>query len=845
MPAPEPNDQNTDDLHFDVHASVVFQLGESLISDVVQALVELVKNAYDADAKSVRVIVDTKATPGKDSAYPNAKGYIAIDDTGVGMDYNTIKRGWLTISNSPKREMKREHKVTVLKRTPLGDKGLGRLGTQRLGSNLEIYTRPEGSDTEYYVAFSWKDFASATKLSDVPLRIEQYPAKRKKGTRLVISDLLDKSYWGENADVKLQADLSRMISPYRDVRKFIVTAKVNGKRLDLIQFADQIRKTAQIHYRIDFDGENFLVKGQTRLDFFKPEVPKELEEFKELVEKDEGKEFYKFLINQTRAKDYYLKKSKDAGWFVEFEYRKKFSDFDDLQEVLVSDEESEIANPGPFSGEIDSFDLGMESVERQNVFNSVSAYREHIKNISGIRVYRDGFGVRVDPDFLQLGKQWTSAKSYYGLKPGSTMGYISLSAKENAQLEEKTDREGFKITAYYLNFYEMITAFADFTQNVQGFIRRGYVKFRRQNQEKLAKVERDATPEEVAKHINQRLSRAASYKGDLEGLRGKLEVTANDAQEKLHDIETTLSKNSTQQQELKAATLTLKRSLLDAQKSVAKVELYLAEVVDSSAGVKVLESHIQTLKDQVVQFYDTMSLGLTAEALSHEIHNIAVQLAYRTEQITQHLESSKDSKLISYTEFVNTSVNGLRKQLRHLDPSLRYVREKREPVVLTNLFKEILDYFHSRFEKRDIEARLKITNANGFVLDINKGKLVQIIDNLFLNSEYWLREDIRLGRINHGVITIELARPFVRISDNGRGIESTVETSLFEPFVTTKRKGKGRGLGLFIVRQLLDSEGCAISLLPKRNANNRQYVFELNFTGALHGSEQTGSNGNQ
>lgn len=47
------------DLHFNIHASVVFQLGESLITDVVQALVELVKNAYDADANSATVIVDT------------------------------------------------------------------------------------------------------------------------------------------------------------------------------------------------------------------------------------------------------------------------------------------------------------------------------------------------------------------------------------------------------------------------------------------------------------------------------------------------------------------------------------------------------------------------------------------------------------------------------------------------------------------------------------------------------------------------------------------------------------------------------------------------------------------
>jgi hypothetical protein len=52
--------------HFDIHASVVFQLGESLITDSVQALVELVKNSYDADASYCKLSISTEevADPG-------------------------------------------------------------------------------------------------------------------------------------------------------------------------------------------------------------------------------------------------------------------------------------------------------------------------------------------------------------------------------------------------------------------------------------------------------------------------------------------------------------------------------------------------------------------------------------------------------------------------------------------------------------------------------------------------------------------------------------------------------------------------------------------------------------
>ena len=51
---------NPHSLRFDINAAVVFRLGEELITDVVQALVELVKNSYDADATWVNVTIDTR-----------------------------------------------------------------------------------------------------------------------------------------------------------------------------------------------------------------------------------------------------------------------------------------------------------------------------------------------------------------------------------------------------------------------------------------------------------------------------------------------------------------------------------------------------------------------------------------------------------------------------------------------------------------------------------------------------------------------------------------------------------------------------------------------------------------
>ena len=71
------------DLHFDIDASIVFPLGEELITDVVQALIELVKNCYDADATYAKVAIETKGSPGTPFKYPDARGYIRVEDNGT------------------------------------------------------------------------------------------------------------------------------------------------------------------------------------------------------------------------------------------------------------------------------------------------------------------------------------------------------------------------------------------------------------------------------------------------------------------------------------------------------------------------------------------------------------------------------------------------------------------------------------------------------------------------------------------------------------------------------------------------------------------------------------------
>jgi signal transduction histidine kinase len=147
---------------------------------------------------------------------------------------------------------------------------------------------------------------------------------------------------------------------------------------------------------------------------------------------------------------------------------------------------------------------------------------------------------------------------------------------------------------------------------------------------------------------------------------------------------------------------------------------------------------------------------------------------------------------------------------------------------------ELIEYYKERMRNNSISMKILEKDNSSFKVKMNKGKLIQIIDNLVLNSEYWLKEDIKQGKIKKGIININIIFPYIQICDNGRGIDPSVETTLFEPFVSTKAGGSGRGLGLFIVKQLLDSEGCDIELLPDRNKKKHLFKFQIDLRGVLY-----------
>lgn len=157
--------------------SILRRLGEELNPNIDQGLLELVKNAYDADATEchVSLTVDAEGRP-----------MVRVDDNGHGMDATDILNGWLVLGSSEKRT----DAPTALGRTPAGNKGLGRLAALRLGHLAKMISRPAGTGNAFEVDLNWDEFDRAQTIDETPVAVRAVTrSDPSPGTSIELVDL--------------------------------------------------------------------------------------------------------------------------------------------------------------------------------------------------------------------------------------------------------------------------------------------------------------------------------------------------------------------------------------------------------------------------------------------------------------------------------------------------------------------------------------------------------------------------------------------------------------------------------------------------------------------------------
>lgn len=813
--------------HFDITPHIVKQLGEQLVSDEITALLEIIKNSYDADANYVAIEINTTGQYTKENLiYQDHKGFIVIEDDGYGMNEETILKSWLTISYSQKRGINNLKPKSPKGRVPLGEKGLGRLSTQRLANICEIFTNTN-NNIGTHIAFDWRNFDTVDRLSEVVIEKKDY-LSNKQGTKLILTDINQPQVWqGQNLEI-FKGKLAQIISPFEQNRPFEVYISVNGQNIDLIGFQKDLQDLALSKFEFYFDGTDLTIKGYTKLEKF---IGNKREDFLNYLQNDQGNKFFNFLKGNKKYS--YINKSDNKNFYLEF--NKKYSSYNDIPNLEIINGEK--ANPGKFNGLIHEFtyDNWLSNDEKIiDTFGKLSNYREIAQAQAGIKIFRNGFAVipfGIDKDdWLRLGDSQTTGGSYYPLRPVNVIGYFAIDEGENINLKDQTDRKGFISNEYSRNFFLLAFFIRDEINRYQESIRRAYNDYLLQYKTQNNGIK---TVSQAFNQLNETKKKSDDLKKEFDNSKETVEKVIPRLQQTSKAIEGNPLFSTELEKKTAKEVNDLLEELLRIQSTLNKLEEVIKRTEKLDEVINILEPKIQILEEQLENFSELASLGLTTESVSHEFASIADRLAEKSAFYSNKLQSKKlsDSDIYVLMEYINSTVNGLKIQLKHLDPALKYNKEKKSSFSLTNLFQEEKEYYSNRFNKNGIE--FLINSIDDFHVKINKGKFIQIVDNLLNNSEFWLLEKKLNEPTFNPEINIKIEKPWIYLSDNGYGITPAIENQIFEPFVTTKPKGKGRGLGLFIVQQLLDSSGCTIALEPDKNSLNRKYIFAINLSNII------------
>ena len=190
-----------ENVYFSIDSGHINKIGRELVQKQETAVSELIKNAYDADATTVKVHFINTQTAG---------GAVVISDNGHGMRREDIINGFMRLSTRDKID----NPVSPLyKRDRAGKKGIGRFAAQRLGEKLTIITKTANAEGALRVEIDWRDYGDGGReLAGIANRIVDEKNIYTKGTTLIIGNLRES--WPESAIRRVFTYVQELIQPF-------------------------------------------------------------------------------------------------------------------------------------------------------------------------------------------------------------------------------------------------------------------------------------------------------------------------------------------------------------------------------------------------------------------------------------------------------------------------------------------------------------------------------------------------------------------------------------------------------------------------------------------------------
>jgi len=385
---------------FKPRARLLLQLGDQLIKNESIALLELVKNAYDADATTAHIkmrnIEDVD------------KGNITIEDNGTGMDIDVIRNVWLEPASDYKQKLLEGNKISKkFERLPLGEKGIGRFSVYKLGEKIELVSRKD-KGKEVVIKIDWNDFSVSKYLDEVSVNVAEREPEvftgNKTGTLIVIEKL--KTVWTKAMVREVYRSVNSLCSPFDSPDSFRVTLDIDKNEwLKGLLSWEEVKDYALFKVECEIQGQ-YIDKFSYK--FIPWPTMNKLHPRKITEKDDEIKKISRMVDKDNNAIDISVAKIGKLKL-----------------EMIIFDRDTKILS------------LGVQDKK---------GMKEYLDINGGIRIYRDGIRVydygEPGNDWLDLGIRRINVPTRR-ISNNIVLGAVHLSREDSRDLIEKTNREGF------------------------------------------------------------------------------------------------------------------------------------------------------------------------------------------------------------------------------------------------------------------------------------------------------------------------------------------------------------------------------------------------------------------
>lgn len=716
------------------YARLLTMLGDQLIKNERIALVELIKNAYDADADSVEVRFENF----NEDMSINDCSSIVVKDDGCGMNPEKIKDSWMNPAD-PKKYIEKEkgkRKTPEKKRVIQGEKGIGRFSVLKLGKSITITTRFEGSEFESVLKYDFTEFDDEfTSRNDEQKNIfldeieidylEVAPPGLITGSRGTVIEICElKGRWNQNIIDKLCRDVSGLTDP---------VSRITDRKVD-----DNFKIS------IFCNGEPVPVEDENA------EYLKSLVEDKAVLEiqGEFNSEQNAFVFSEgknDKTERISLEDPKIKGlWIWRREFENEVSGYTQptlpglpIQERGIKARRNrrkagDSYQCGSFSFHFFIFDFSRGISEKYELKQSekdmLKDYRIYLYR-DNVRVYPYG---DPDDDWLNIDVTRGIGRAGNFFSNDQIVGWIDISQEDNPDLRDKTNREGL---------IEKGDAVSDFKFLIPTFL--SYIKQYHYSRYKQKGKDRNVVDLSRSQIVSKRLS---DLKSDFK------EKGDNSSVLKVGEIE----------------------------KDYEKEKSYLlqrAEITEDLAGV-----------------------GLSVEMTSHDIMLMIARADDIAKQLSRLSKNSGDDEIRQKSDMLVGIFSQVTDSMRDVQSLFKSAKRRKKALRIEPVLDKIFQIYKSLLEKKDIHYRKVVLPGSPLIADTNDGVIMQVLINLFDNASYWF--DTVDSTEKEILVTLNGSQGELIFSDNGPGIDKDDLPYIFEAFYSGKGR-EGRGLGLYIARQLL------------------------------------------